>query len=78
MPGISFVGLNLCGHTFNLNKTYSWHMLCWTKRIPGIGYFRQNYSWHMLCWTKPHMGHLVVKICTTRCFPSKKIISEFK
>ena len=25
-----------------LNKTYAWHMLCWTKPIPGIGYVRQN------------------------------------
>ena len=25
-----------------LNKTYSWHWLCWTKPIPGIGYVRQN------------------------------------
>ena len=25
-----------------LNKTYSWHWLCWTKPIPGIGYVQQN------------------------------------
>ena len=42
MPGIGFVGQNLCLACVMLNKTYSWHMLCWTKPIPGIGYVRQN------------------------------------
>ena len=42
MPGISFVGQNLCLAYVMLNKTYSWHMFCWTKPIPGIGSVRQN------------------------------------
>ena len=43
------------------------HRLCSTKPIPGIRYVRQNHIWD-----------LVVKTCLTRCFPSKKIISEIK
>ena len=31
MPGIGFVGQNLCLAYVMLNKTYSWHMLCWTN-----------------------------------------------
>ena len=42
MPGIGFVRQNLCLAYVTLNKTYSRHMLCWTKPIPGIGYVRQN------------------------------------
>ena len=42
MPGICFVGQNIC-LSYVMNKTYSWHTLCWTKPIPGvIGYVRQN------------------------------------
>ena len=43
------------------------HRLCATKPIPGMTYVGQNHIWD-----------LVVKICKTRCFPSKKIISEIK
>ena len=67
MLGIGFVGQNLCLAYIMLNKTYSWQKLCWTKPIPGIGYVRQNNIWD-----------LVLKICKTRCFPSKKIISDIK
>ena len=42
MPGICFVGQNLCLAYVVLSKTYSWHTLCWTKPIPSIGYVRQN------------------------------------
>ena len=42
MLGIGFVGQNLCLAYGMLNKTYSWHSLCWTKPIPCIGYVRQN------------------------------------
>ena len=57
-----------------LNKTYAWHMLCQKKPIPGISYVRQNlflaYMYVMLY--KTTYGILiVVKICKTRCFPSK-------
>ena len=68
MTGIGFVGQSLCLAYVILNKTYDWHTLCWTKTsIPGIGYVGQNHIWD-----------LVVKICKTRCFPSKKIICEIK
>ena len=42
MPGIGFVGQNLCVAYVRLNKTFSWHTLCWTKPISSIGYVRQN------------------------------------
>ena len=61
MRGIGFVGQNLCLAYVKLNKAYSWHMLCSTKPIPGISYVGSNHIWD-----------LVVKICKTRCFPSKR------
>ena len=77
MLGIGFVGQNLCLAYVMLNKTYSWHImldktysrhrLSSTKPIPGIRYVGQN-----------HILDLTVKICKTRCFPSKKIFSEIK
>ena len=73
MPGIHYVEQinnveqNLFLAYDMLDKTYSQHMLCSTKPIPGIRHVRQNHIWH-----------LVVKICKTRCFLSKKIISEIK
>ena len=42
MHGIGFVEQNLCLAYVMLNKTYSWHTLCWTKPIPGIRYVEQN------------------------------------
>ena len=43
MPGIGFVGQNLCLVYVMLNKTIPGMAgLCWTKPIPGIGYDRQN------------------------------------
>ena len=42
-------------------KNYSWLRFCSTKPIPGIRYVGQSHIWD-----------LVVKICETRCFPSKK------
>ena len=67
MTRIGFVGQNLCLAYILLNKTYSCHMLCWTKPIPGIGYVRQNlflayvmldktYSRRRLCSTRPIPG----------------------
>ena len=67
MPGIHYVEQNLFLAYVMLDKTYSWHRLCLTKPISGIRYVGQNYIWD-----------LVVKICKTRCFPNKKIISEIK
>ena len=67
MPGIRYVEQNLFLAYIMLDKTYSRHRLCSTKSIPGIRYVGQNRIWD-----------LVVKICKTRCFPSKKIISEIK
>ena len=55
-----------------LDKTYSWHTLCWTKPTPGIGYVRQNLFLLYVMLDKPTLWDLVVKICKTRCFPSKK------
>ena len=62
MPDIRYVKQNLFLAYVMLDKTYSRHRLCLTKPIPGIRYVGQN-----------HMGGLFVKICKTRCFPSKKI-----
>ena len=31
-----------------LDKTYSWHSLCWTKPIPGIAYAAQNLIWDLV------------------------------
>ena len=71
MHGIGLVEQNLCLTYIMLNKTYSWHTLCWTKPIPAIGY--------VICSTKPipgilyvgqnHIRDLFVKICITRCCP---------
>ena len=66
MPGIRHVEQNLFLAYLMLDKTYSRHRLCSTKPISGI------------CLTKKHIWDLVVKICKTRCFLSKKIISEIK
>ena len=65
MPGIHYVEQNLFLAYVMLDKTYSRHRLCLTKPFPCIRYVGQYYIWD-----------LVVKICKTRCFPSKKIISE--
>ena len=62
MLGIGFVGQNLCLVYVMLNKSYSWHRLCFSKPILVIRYVGQNHIWD-----------LVVKICKTRCFPGKKI-----
>ena len=67
MPGIHDVEQNLFLAYIMLDKTYSRHRLCLTKPIPWIRYVEQNHIWN-----------LVVKICITRYFPSKKIISEIK
>ena len=67
MPGITYVEQNLFLAYIMLDKTYSRHRLCSTKLIPGIRYVGQNHIWD-----------LVVKICKTKFFPSKKIISEIK
>ena len=42
MPGVGFVGQNLCLVYVMLNKTYFWHKFCWTKPVPGMHYVRQN------------------------------------
>ena len=67
MSGIHYIEQNLFLIYVMFDKTYSWHTLCSTKPIPGIRYVGQNHIWD-----------LVVKICKTRCFPSKKMISEIK
>ena len=69
MPGICYVEQNLFLAYVMLEKTYSQHTgrSCSTKPIPGIRYVGQNHIWD-----------LVVKICKTRCFPCKKIISKIK
>ena len=67
MSGINYVEQNLFLAYIMLDKTYSLHRICLTKPIPGICYVGQNHIWD-----------LVVKICKTRCFPSKKIISKIK
>ena len=67
MPGISYVEQNLFLAYVMLDKTYFLHRLCSTKPIPCIGNVGQNHIWD-----------LVVIICKTRCFPSKKIISKIK
>ena len=67
MPGIHYVAQNLFLAYFMLNKTYSRHRLCATKPIPSICYVGQNHIWD-----------LVVKICKTICFQSKKTISKIK
>ena len=61
MPGIRYVEQNLFLAYVMLDKTYSQPRLCSTKPIPGISYIGQNHIWD-----------LVVKICKTRCFLSKK------
>ena len=67
MPGIPYVEQNLFLAYVMLDKTYSPHRLCSTKPIPGIHFVGQN-----------HLLDLNVKLCETRCFPSKIIISEIK
>ena len=67
MPGIGYVEQNLFLAYVMMDKTYSRHRLCSTKPIPGIRYVGQNHIWD-----------LIVKICKTRCFPGKKIISKIK
>ena len=67
MPGIRYVEQNLFLAYVMLDKTYSRRRLCSTKPIFGIRYVGQNHIWDV-----------VVKICKTRCFPSKKIMSEIK
>ena len=67
MPGVRYVEQNQLLAYVMLDKTYSGHRLGLTKPIPGMRYVGQNLIWD-----------LVVKICKTRCFPSKKIISEIK
>ena len=67
MPDIHYVEQNLFLGYVKLDKTYARHILSSTKPIPGIRYVGENHIWD-----------LVVKICKTRCFPSKKIISEIK
>ena len=67
MPGICYVEQNLLLAYVMLDKTYSQHRLCSTKPIPGKHYVGQNHIWDV-----------VVKIYKTRCFPSKKIITEIK
>ena len=80
MPGIGFVGQNLCLAYLMLNKTYSWHTFCWTKPIPGIGYVRLigNLFLAYVMLDKTKLWDLAVKICKTRCFLSKKIFSKIK
>ena len=58
MPGIGFVGQNLClAYVMSkqnlflayvmLDKTYSRHRLCSTKPILGIRYVGQNHIWDL-------------------------------
>ena len=61
MPGIHYVEQNVYLAYIMLDKTYSRHRLYARKPIPGIRYVGQNHIWD-----------LVVKICKTKCFPSKK------
>ena len=56
MHGIGFVEQNLCLAYVMLKKTYSWHMLYWTKPIPDIGYVQQNLFLAYVMLDKPHMG----------------------
>ena len=67
MPGIRYVEQNifLAYVMLDIPGTYFRHRLCSTKPIPGIRCIGQNHIWD-----------LVVKICKTRYFWSKKIISE--
>ena len=71
MPGIGFVGQNLCLAYVMFNKTYSWLTLCWTKPIPGIGYVRQNLFLAYVVLDKTTYG-------TYDVFGITKIISEIK
>ena len=48
MPGIGFVGQNLCLAYVILDKTYSRHRLCLRKPIPGIRYVGQNHIWDVV------------------------------
>ena len=63
MPGLCYVEQNIFLAHVTLDKTYSRHRLCLTKPIPGICYVRQNHKWDL---------PVVVKICRTWCFSSKK------
>ena len=65
MPGIRYVEQNL--FLAYVCRTKPIPGIGSTKPIPGILYVGQNHIWD-----------LVVKIGKTRCFPSKKIISEIK
>ena len=67
MPGICYVEQILFLAYIMLDKTYSQHRLCLSKPILGKHNVGQNHIWN-----------LVVKICKTRCFPSKIIISKIK
>ena len=60
MPGIGFGGQNLFLAYVMLDKTYS-----------DIGYVQQNLFLAYVMLDKITWD-LVVKICKTRCFPSKK------
>ena len=46
-----------------LDKTYSWHRLCYAKPISGKGYAEQNLI----------LRDSVVKICKTGCFQVKHV-----
>ena len=47
-----------------LDKTYSWHRLCYAKPISGKGYAEQNLI---------ILRDSVVKICITGCFQVKNV-----
>ena len=47
-----------------LDKTYSWHRLCYAKPISGKGYAEQNLI---------ILRDSVVKICKTGCFQVKNV-----
>ena len=55
-----------------LNKTYSWHTLCWTKPIPSIGYVRQNLFLAYVMLDKTTYGTLLQKFVKQDVFQVKK------
>ena len=51
-------------YEYMLDKTYSWHGLCYAKPISGKGYAEQNLI---------ILRDSVVKICKTGCFQVKNV-----
>ena len=46
------------------------------KTFPGIGNVRQNLFLAYVMFRQNHIWDLVVKLCKTKCFASKRIISK--